>query len=393
MTNSKTVLVLDACQRSALAVTRSLGKKDIKIFTADETSSALAGHSKYSINYFTYPSPRLYPEHFIEILNKKVIELHVDILLPMTELSTMLLLMHKASFPHVVIPFPELHVVDSLSDKCLLMKSAQSLDIPIPKTWYADDPNNLPCDLSDLPYPIVLKPGKSWLHYEGQWRRAAVRYANNPVDAKRILNSDWALKSHPFMIQECVDGYGAGVFAIYNNGNFLCLFAHRRLREKPPSGGVSVLSESITVEPELGSHARALLENVNWHGIAMVEFKVSSDGTPHLMEINTRFWGSLQLAIDAGVNFPYMLYRMSCGKQADPVNNYKTGVRLRWLLGDIDNLYLTLRDPRISFKSKLIAIKHFLTPLPFITRHEVNRWRDLGPAWYEIKQYVLDILK
>ena len=48
-----------------------------------------------------------------------------------------------------------------------------------------------------------------------------------------------------------------------------------------------------------------LLDELNWHGVAMVEFKVTEDGTPYLMEINTRFWGSLQLAIDAGVDFPY----------------------------------------------------------------------------------------
>jgi hypothetical protein len=74
------------------------------------------------------------------------------------------------------------------------------------------------------------------------------------------------------------------------------------LREKPPSGGVSVLSESVQVNSKLGSLAQTLLENSNWHGVAMVEFKVATDGTPYLMEINTRFWGSLQLAIDAGVD-------------------------------------------------------------------------------------------
>lgn len=37
----------------------------------------------------------------------------------------------------------------------------------------------------------------------------------------------------------------------------------------------------------------------------MVEWKVDlRDGRPKLMEINPRFWGSLELAVRSGVNFP-----------------------------------------------------------------------------------------
>ncbi len=388
----KSILILDSNQRSALAVTRSLGKQGIEVFTAEETSTALASASRFSQQHFTYPSPRLKSKQFIEFLSNLVEQQHIDILLPMTELTTTLLLLHQDSFPDAIIPFPDINTVESLANKCLLMQTAESLDIPVPRTWYADNPGNLPCNLEDLPYPIVLKPGKSWLFHQGQWSRAAVRFADNATDAKNILDSDWAFKAHPFMIQENVAGHGAGVFAIYDNGKPLALFAHRRLREKPPSGGVSVLSESIQVEPALALHAQKLLGDANWHGVAMVEFKAASDGTSYLMEINTRFWGSLQLAIDAGVDFPFMLYQLACGKQPAPITDYKTSIKLRWLLGDLDNLYLTLRDKHISPKAKIRSLLQFFTPSPFSTRHEVNRINDIKPFWYEIRQYIRDIL-
>ncbi len=388
----KRVLILDANQRSALATTRSLGKHGITIYTAEETSTALAGASRFSKQHFIYPSPRLYAEQFIETLTELIKRKNIDILLPMTELTTMLLLMHKESFPNIIMPFPDIGTVESLSNKCLLMQAAESLNIPIPFTWYADNPDALPCDLGDLVYPIILKPGKSWLFYQGQWSRATVRFADNASDAGKILNSDWAFRAHPFMIQQCVSGHGAGVFAIYNNGNPLAFFAHQRLREKPPSGGVSVLSESIQVDPELASHARSLLENVGWHGVAMVEFKISHDGTPYLMEINTRFWGSLQLAIDAGVDFPYMLYQLACGQQPHHVTEYEIGIKLRWLLGDLDNLYLTLKNHNIPLSTKLRSAVRFITP-SLHTRHEINRIGDLNPSWYEARQYIRDILR
>lgn len=387
----KRVLVLDANQRSALAVTRSLGKRGITVFTAEETAPALAGCSRFSNLHFTYASPRRNTGQFIEAVIKLVNDQHIDIMLPMTELTTMLLLMHQDEFADTIIPFPDMNAVESLANKCLLMQQAEVLDIPIPHTWYEDNPDDLSCNLQELPYPIVLKPEKSWLLHEGQWSRAAVRFADNPADAKNILDTDWAFRTHPFMIQECVSGRGAGVFALYDHGEPLAFFAHNRLREKPPAGGVSVLSESVSVDPVMRSHARALLNKANWHGIAMVELKVSADNTPYLMEINTRFWGSLQLAVDAGVDFPWLLYQLACGEQPDTIEEYKVGVRLRWVLGDLDNLYLTLRDRQVSFATKLTAIGRFLTPSFFKTRHEVNRWSDPGPAWYEIKKYLRDI--
>jgi predicted ATP-grasp superfamily ATP-dependent carboligase len=386
-------LILDALQRSALAVTRSLGAKNIDVFTADESITALAGSSRFSIQHFSYPSPRLNPEQFIETISDIVKRQGIDILMPMTELTTQLLLLHQDSFPGIKIPFPALSIVDSLADKYQLMQMAESLDVPVPQTWYVSNPENLPCKLEDLPYPLVLKPGKSWIFYQGQWRRATVRIADNAEEAKATLDSDWAFKAHPFMLQQCVDGEGAGVFAIYNQGKPLAFFAHRRLREKPPSGGVSVLSESAPVNPKLLAPAQKLLDNVCWHGVAMVEFKVSSDGTPYLMEINTRFWGSLQLAVDAGVDFPYMLYQLACEEKPETVTDYKTGIKLRWLLGDFDNLYLTLRDRQFSMGKKLSAIIRFILPTAGKTRHEVNRWSDLGPFWWELKQYIRDLRK
>ena len=388
----KRVLVLDAGQRSALAVTRSLGKQGVPVLTAEEGPGALATCSRYSKQSFSYPSPRLHPERFIEVLTDLVKEQHIDMLLPMTELTTTLLLTHQDAFPGTIMPFPELSQVEKLANKCTLMRTAESLGLPVPRTWYVDNPANPPHLPDTLSFPAVLKPGKSWLQLQDQWQRAAVRFPTNQLILKNIIDSEPAFQTHPYMIQECVAGQGQGVFALYDHGKPLAFFAHRRLREKPPSGGVSVLSESIAVDPVLEAHARALLDNAGWHGIAMVEFKVAPDGTPYLMEVNTRFWGSLQLAVDAGVDFPWLLYQVASGTKPQTLTAYKEEVRLRWLLGDIDSLYLSLRDRRNTLKSKLGALVRFLSPAPFRTRHETNRWSDMGPFWCELRHYLRDLV-
>lgn len=387
----KPVLILDANQRSALAVTRSLGRHGITLTTADETLTALAGCSRYSKRYFTYPSPRLHPEKFISAIAKFCKQENINIIFPMTELTTNLLLKNQNQFPNITLPFPDINRIDSIADKCSLLQLAKSLDVPIPASRYVNSLKDLPVELNELDYPLVLKPANSWLEFQGDWLHSSVRFAKNSNEAADILKQDPAFQSHPFLMQEYVPGKGAGVFALYDKGKALTFFAHKRLREKPPQGGVSVLSESTQVDPRLLAYTRALLDHVGWHGIAMVEFRVEKNGTARLMEINTRFWGSLQLAVDAGVDFPWLLYQLACGEKISPIESYQTGKRLRWILGDLDSLYLTLRDKEFSYTDKIQAILKFLLPSPFKTRHEINRLRDMGPFWWELKQYLKDL--
>lgn len=389
----KRVIVLDANQRSALAVTRSLGKRGVKVYTADETPSSLAGSSRYSSSYFHYPSPRTNASDFIEFLLNLVKTHNIGILFPMTELTSTLLLKHQSNFPKNSLPFPDMSTVDSLANKCQLMRTADSLHIPIPRTWQVENPTELPDKLDNFQYPLILKPGKSWI-FTNKWNRYGVKYADSPLMAQKLIESNPAFQAHPFILQEYIIGSGQGVFALYDHGNPLAFFAHRRIREKPPRGGVSVLSESIPIDQTMLNYSRRLLDNANWHGVAMVEFKVDkNNGTPYLMEVNTRFWGSLQLAIDAGVDFPWLLYKLACDEQPEKVRNYRYGIRLRWLLGDFDNLYLTLRDQRINLRDKINSFLHFLKPSPFKTRHEVDRWGDLGPFRHELKQYIAQLFR
>lgn len=140
-------------------------------------------------------------------------------------------------------------------------------------------------------------------------------------------------------------------------------------------------------------HAKRLLDAASWHGVAMVEFRVGPGGVPYLMEINTRFWGSLQLAIDSGVDFPWSLYQLGCGHAIDPPQQYLVGRRLRWFLGDLDSLYLRLRDPGTGSRQKIQSLLEFLVPRPSSTRHEVFRWSDPGPGIYEFQQYVLQLVR
>ncbi len=128
----------------------------------------------------------------------------------------------------------------------------------------------------------------------------------------------------------------------------------------------------------------------------MVEFKVDADSSkPLLMEINGRFWGSLQLAIDAGVNFPFLLLNMAMGKAGTlPENGYRVGVKSRWLLGDLDQLVmrLTKSDRALNLPpgapSKLRSLVSFCRFFERDLFYEVEDLDDCGPSFLEILRYV-----
>lgn len=383
------ILILDGNQRAALAATRSLGSKGIEVIVAESATESLAGQSRYCFASDNYTNPFTAPRQcFEDILG--LIEKHsIQFILPITEATVYTLLRFRDEIPeNVHIPFPTEGQVEQLADKNTLFRLAQEIGVPCPSSIFCNTRQeglNALAGVRD--YPVVLKPSKSRILLENKILSTSVVVAFTPEEAEQLLGESEQFK-YPFTIQSFIEGHGQGVFALYNQGQPVCFFAHRRLREKPPEGGVSVLSESAPVDERLKALAAQLLSHARWHGVAMVEFRVSPDGSPYLMEINPRFWGSLQLAVDAGIDFPYWLFCITMNLPI-PGHIHARPARLRWLLGDLDRLYLVLKRPlsRYSIKAKLLEVLRFLIPRRG-TRHEVNRMSDLKPFLFEMKEYV-----
>ena len=383
------VLILDANQRSALAATRSLGRRGVQVVVADEFEKTLSGASRHCSENFVYPSPFRNPEGFIQAMQKEALQREIGVIFPMTEVTTHLILKCRDAFPGIQIPFVSLEAFEALSDKGRLDRMARQLKIPVPQTYPVSGTEGLNAAMDALTFPVVLKPCRSRIFSNGRWIGASVRYAVSEEALRKVIAEEACFRDHPFLVQEYIRGTGQGIFALYDQGRPLVFFAHRRLREKPPSGGVSVLSESVAVDPRMREMAEKVLNEARWHGVAMVEFKVTSEGTPYLMEVNARFWGSLQLAVDAGVDFPWLLYQLAIGKPVSPVEAYQVGIQSRWLLGDLDHLYLKLKERKnpLPFSEKCRSIAAFLKFFGREMRYEINRWDDFKPFLHELKTY------
>jgi predicted ATP-grasp superfamily ATP-dependent carboligase len=234
--------------------------------------------------------------------------------------------------------------------------------------------------------PAVVKPSRSVPLGTARPRKVAAAHVGTHAELIDVLHETPA-ESFPLLVQQRVTGAGIGVFFLVWDGRVVARFAHRRLREKPPTGGVSVLSESVVAPAELDAAALRLLEPASWRGVAMVEFKVDdATGTPFLMEINARVWGSLQLAIDAGVDFPRLLVDCALGHPpAEPVVG-RAGHRLRWWFGDLDHLIIRVKRER-GVRPRLAAFATFLFGGRG-ARNEVFRADDWRPALRETIDWI-----
>lgn len=392
------ILVTDGNSRAALAITRSLGKSGHEVVVGSTSIRSLAAASKYCAARICYPDPDRYRESFANFIADYIAQEGVEVLLPVTDITTMTIGANRQRMPEsCALPFPDIETVSTVADKAAMMALAERLGVDTPQSVTIHAYTDIRRGDHGLRYPVVIKPFKSRVQIDDGWLYTGVSYAHNTEELKQTLK-EMDARIYPILLQEKIVGPGIGVCICAHHGKLLAAFSHRRLREKPPSGGVSVLRESVPLDPLALEFSDRMLHELKWHGVAMVEFKQDMrDGRPKLMEINGRFWGSLQLAIDAGVDFPKLLVDSLYGPLPQPVLEYRAGVRTRWLWGDFDALMLRLLrrqenlDLPPGFPSKGRYLLDFLS-YNANTQLEVERLGDLGPMAFESSQWLGRIL-
>lgn len=352
---------------------------------------------------FSYPSPDSDAEAFLHTVLETSGQYDRSVLFPMTDVTVNEILLHRNLFPeNVLIPFSDHDRYDALSDKENLFRQAMKLAIPMPETLFSSDFSSREALISDavkLGFPLVVKAAHSRERLSGKYVGSSATYANDTKELKTVLGRP-PYDQLRCLVQKRIQGPGIGIFLLARHGDILARFAHRRIRERPPSGGVSVLCESIPLPTEAWEIASRLISTIGFHGVAMVEFKLDAEeNRPKLIEVNARFWGSLNLAIRAGVDFPFLLYRLALGESVEGPAGYRVGLKSRWEFGDLDHLLIRLkRDPDHPSLSgtrvrKRDAVAVFLADFfrPSVA-HEVFEWGDPGPFLFEAKEYARNLV-
>jgi predicted ATP-grasp superfamily ATP-dependent carboligase len=266
---------------------------------------------------------------------------------------------------------PSRDALASANDKARTGELARSLGVRTPRERVVVSFDEARAALAELGAPMVLKSARE----EGL---KVLRY----VTAAPALEEAWRAVSERssagVLAQEMIEGPGWGFCALYEDGRLLRKFMHRRIREWPPSGGASSCADSVVEQPELERAGRALLDALHWNGVAMVEFKGEPErGTLSLMEINAKFWGSHDLALAAGVDFPGDMVARLEGRELAPQLPYRS-VRMTWPFGG--DLWHGLFQP-----SSLGAVLRDAW-----SSRVAHTWRsnDAAPTWRELMQWI-----
>ena len=326
------VFVTDGYWRKTLAAVRALGRVGIRVTAGESTYLAPALFSRFCHKRVRTPSPVLQPSRYVDFLENYLSEHPHHVVLPMEEDTLLLFARDRERFEGITrLPLADHQRLLFARDKLKVLRHAEALGIPIPRTFEIDNLEKAQLLEKDLPYPVVVKPRVG----SGS---AGVHYVAGPEELAPALQRVLRSGQTPF-VQERLPAGGPGIgasFLLDQDCQVRASFLHQRLREYPMRGGPSTLRKSIIHDQARRDGAR-LLRSLQLVGVGMAEFKIDTrDGCAKLLEVNPRFWGSLALAIHAGVNFPYLLTLMALGCDFSPVVTYRLGQLCRWLLpGDI----------------------------------------------------------
>lgn len=327
-------IVTDGLWRKSVAAIRSLGAAGYLVFVLGDSRLTTGFYSRFSSRRFIGPAAADSPDLFGETLMRAVeaTEGEPAALLPMEDATCEWLLAHQDQLPGDIrwlLPPPD--AFELARDKARTFVKAQELGIPCPRTYVPESVEELRDLIAEEPLDtFVVKPRTG----SGS---AGVLYGPD-IDAASLVGH-WE-RHGPLLLQERIPraGTALGLSALFDrSGQERAAFAHRRLREYPVSGGPSTqrVSETLGATHDYG---RQLLSALGWSGVAMVEWKVHPEtGAPLLLEINPRFWGSLALAVRAGVDFPTLYADAALGRPLpSAIPSYHEGVVSRWMLpGDM----------------------------------------------------------
>jgi predicted ATP-grasp superfamily ATP-dependent carboligase len=360
------VFVLDGRSLASLAIVRSLGKKGFEIQCGEEFGLNLTRFSKYVKKSWVYPSPNSNPDAFIEEIKKITLREKFDMIIPVRDETTLLIARHAQDLSHITnLYIAEYDAVMLLQDKAETIRIAHKCGVPHPRTYFPEE-TDLKEILENLKPPFLIRARIS----SGSRGIAFVRKGEDFLGQYESIRRDFG---EP-MIQEYVQkkSYCTACVLLDNHSDEVASFAYERVKEYPLSGGPTVVGISCAND-EVIRYAISLLKSIGWKGVAEVEFIIDQNGIPKLLEVNPRFWMPLNLAIQSGVDFPYLLYQLAMKNPVNKQKNYTIPMKYRWVIPN--EILWALSSPQ-----KKQAFKELLTFREKNVCYGEMSWKDPLPV-------------
>jgi predicted ATP-grasp superfamily ATP-dependent carboligase len=300
---------------NGLSFARSLGRRHVPVLMLD--GNRFLGIYTRHAKAIRLPPIEECPGQWLDLLEFVGSQLPAPgVLFATSDASCLLVARHRDRLQRYFrFEVPDLKTLERIVNKRSQYEIARGAGIAIPETHFPESPEDVRHGAESVSYPCLLKPYRSTasLKYLNGRKVAVVTSASDLMSAY----TGFAEAGVPVMVQAIIPGEDTELFgylALWDrDGRELAAVTKRKLRQFPRHYGDGSLQ--ITVDaPEVVALATRLLHALNFRGFGCVEFKFDArDRTFRLVECNPRTASGNQLAIRAGVDFPWLGYRYLTG--------------------------------------------------------------------------------
>ena len=359
-----------------LGLLRSLGKQGIPVYLLDH-ELCIGRFSRYTDKFLKCPDVRkesTFLQFLMDLAKKE--NLTGWLIYPNDDETVCFLARYKSQLEEYYrITTQSWDVVKFAYEKKLTYKLAERCGIPIPKTFYPGNIDEL--QQLDLEFPVIIKPSIKEPFFSKTKKKAIQVDCRSKLEEEYLRLTRLVGDSQTIMIQELITGGAKNLYSVgslFSNGDLLAKVVVRRPRQHPMNfGRATTYAETLEI-PELEEMTRTILAKIGYRGLSEVEFMMDpKDGKYKLLEINARAWGWHTISIGAGVDLPYLSYLDMLGESVKR-NGFMPGVNWIRMVTDIPTAFGELVRGRMSFSDyidslkgkKQFAVWSVKDPLPFL---------------------------
>jgi len=282
--------------------------------------------SRYAAARVVAPDSAADPEGFAQTLAATVAELRPRVIYPGREeaIDAMVWSPQHEELARL-LPYGRLEPLEVLRDKRGLPDLASRHGIDSCRTLAEGPAGAMLAEVGDRPCAVKsARPG------------GALEFTTlvESADELRALLRDLP-PDEQVVIQEHCSGELVGLALVVDReGALVARFQQAASRTWPLEAGASASAVSVAPDDSLVERGRRLLADAGYVGLAHMQF-LRADDRCVLIDINPRFYGSMPLALAAGINLPAAWHGVVTGQPWPVVDDYRLGLRFRWLEGNL----------------------------------------------------------
>lgn len=326
---SPAVLILtNSRARGSLTAVRSLGSAGWRVGVGAPGADGLAARSRWCTRRHDVPRPRGDGRVFLSAVVAAVERGGYDLVVGGADDWAAALARWHDEIP-CRVGHPPGDVVDRAIDKLALARVAEEHGLRAPATRPAT-----PAAVDEVGLPVIVKCRRHWAEGLRNERRIEATLQDDREGVRGAVGAIRDAGLEP-LLQEPVEGRLSALIGVVVDGRLRGRVAQRAIGTWPTPNGVSSRARTVTVDEGLAAKAESMLTALGWTGLVELQFLQHEDEPPVLIDLNGRYFGSMALAVAAGVDLPVAGALVAMGRDPGRVPDGRPGVSYAWLAGDL----------------------------------------------------------